>query len=190
MILAATDQVERAERYLAGIPGAAARAMSKAMNRAAGSARAEAVRAITARYATRTTDVRNMIKLSTSTPDRLEVAITARSSALSLGYFPHTPKKPGTGGPGRPALRAEIKRGAGKEVRGAFVVRVNSGLRVMTRTGQKTSSGRDGMRSLYTIPLAEMMGRPDVREAVEEAVIETLDRRLSHEITRELEAAS
>lgn len=188
MIEATTDQLARAQRHLADIPGAAERAMSRALNRAASAGRAEGIRAITDRYAARTGDVREMITLSSASPDDLEVTITARSRALSLGYFPHSPRAAGTGGPGRPALTAEIKRGERKDVGGAFVARLNSGMRIMQRTGEKTSAGKDAMRGLYALPLAEMLGVRGVREAVEEKAIATLDQRLTHEIDRELEA--
>ncbi|MEK0431302.1 MAG: hypothetical protein RL139_1106, partial [Gemmatimonadota bacterium] len=63
---------------------------------------------------------------------------------------------------------------------------LNSGRRIMIRTGRKTASGKSAMRSLYTVPLAVMLGVENVREAVEARAVEVLDQRLGHEIDRAL----
>jgi hypothetical protein len=189
VIIIAADEMARAVRYLIGIEGAAERAMSRALNASAVAGREEAVEAITGRYAARAEDVREMMHLVPSTVKSLETAIRARSGSLSVGYFPHRPSQPGTGGRGKPVLRAEIKRGQAKDFPGAFVAPLSSGNRVMTRTGKKTRAGRAAMRSLYTIPLANMLGVPSVRIAVEEKALEVLGERLTVEIDRELAKA-
>jgi hypothetical protein len=186
VIVAVAQQLERTQRALAAIPGAAEKAMASALNRAAIAGRQRAVEAIVERYAAKTSDVRGMIQLQTASPKNLSAVIHARSKALSLGYFPHAPKRPGTGGTGKPVLRAEVKRGAQKDVPGAFVAELNSGRRIMIRTGQKTASGKSAMRSLYTVPLAVMLGVENVRVEVEARAVEVLDQRLGHEIDRAL----
>lgn len=191
MIVATTEQLDRAERALAHLPGAARVAMARALNRASVAARAELVRAVRERYAVRAGDVREKVSLSSATPDSLEVAVTVRSPALSLGYFPHSPKRAGTGGPGRPPLRATVLKGGGGPVLGAFVAPLNSGLRVMYRTGSKTKKGdKDAIASKYGPAIAVMAGAESVRLAVEARALEMLDARLDHEIDRALEAAA
>jgi hypothetical protein len=165
---------------------AAEEATARALNGAIAAARRHAVATITARYAASESDVEGMLSVSRASATKLDVKIVARSRALSVGYFPHAPQSPGSGGRGKPSLRAEIRRGAPKEIEGAFVARLNSGLRVMRRTGGKTSTGKDKIASVYTIPLAEMMGVASVRAAIEEHALATLDQRLDREIDARL----
>ena len=111
-MITAAAEMDRALRALGHLPGAAERAMARALNGAGVSARAAAIERITARYAVKPEDVRRMIGLSEASPSTLEVAVSARSGSTSLGYFPHAPSRPGTGGRGKPTLRVEILRGA------------------------------------------------------------------------------
>jgi len=182
-------QTERAQQALAGLPGAAEAAMARALNRAAVAGRQAAVTAITTRYAVRAGDVREKITLSTATPEQLSVTVEARSPSLALGYFPHTPSRPGTGGRDKPALTAEIVRGSSKPFAGAFVATINGKPRVMIRTGALTGGGKQAIASVYSVPIAVMLGADSVREAVETRALEVLDERLDHEIDRALGAA-
>ncbi len=186
MIVATTDQLERAELLLAGMPEAVGRAMSRAMNAAAAVGRDSAVKKIAATYAVKADDIRSKIEVSKATPGRLEIAVTLRSRSLSMGYFPHSPVAAGTGGRGKPPLQAEIRRGEEKDVKGAFVAQLNSGLRIMIRTGGKTASGKAAMRSVYTVPFAGMLGATPVRVHVETEALEKLDAQLDREIDRAL----
>lgn len=189
-MIAAEAQLERAERMLGGMPGAAAKAMARALNRAAVAGRQAAVTAITERYAAKAADVREKISLTDATPDQLGVSVIARSPALSLGYFPHSPTRPGTGGRGKPTLRAEVLRGSKKPVAGAFVATINGQPRIMIRTGAKTAAGKAAIKSVYSTPIAVMLGAESVREAVEARALDVLDDRLEHEITRALGEAA
>jgi hypothetical protein len=185
-VITAEAQMDRATAALAELPGAAERAMARALNAAAASGRQAAVKAITGRYAVRAGDVREKISLSTATPESLAVMVRAKSPALALGYFPHAPTRPGTGGRGKPPLRAEVLRGREKAVAGAFIATINGKPRVMLRTGARTAAGRGAIASVYSVPIAEMLGAPSVREAVEQRALEVLDERVDHEIDREL----
>lgn len=189
MIVAATDQLERAQRFLGAIPGATERAMSRALNRAITSARAASIEAITERYELKPSDLRDALTLRTASPSDLQVSITARSGSMPLHYFPHAPTQPGTGGPGKPALTATVIRAQTKPVPGAFVAQIGGKPRIVTRTGAKTKSGKQGLRVLYTVPIGDMLGVESVRIAVEAKAVEVLDQRLEHEIDRELQKA-
>lgn len=190
VILATVDQLARAQRHLAAIPGAAEQAMARALNRAATAGRQAAVESITERYAVNASDVRSKITLTAARPDSLGVMITARSPSLSLTYFPHTPTRAGTGGPGRPVLRAEIRRGESKAIPGAFIATINGKPKIMIRTGGKTKAGKQAIRSATGVPIAVMLGAVSVRAAVEERALEVLDARLGHEIDRALAGAA
>lgn len=182
-MIALADHLATAEQYVGTIPGAAERAMSRALNKASEAAKSSAVRTILSRYAAKASDVNGMITLTPSTPEKLEVQVKARSGSLSLGYFPHSPSTGGTGGPGRPALTAEIKRGDTKSIGGAFIANLNSGPRVMRR------KPGGGIKGVYTIPLARMLGVESVRDAVEADAVRRVGEVLPAEIDRELKKA-
>src|SRR6185369_2758316 len=124
------------------------------------------------------------ITLTTATRDRLGAAVVSRSGSLPLGYFPHSPIEPGTGGPGRPVLRAEILRGQSRDVQGAFVATINGKRRIMLRADGRTASGKTVIRTVSTVPMASMLGAASVVDAVEERAAQVLDQTLDREIDR------
>jgi minor tail protein Z (GPZ) len=179
-------RLERARAFLGTIPKAAEQATARALNKAAAEAREAAVSAIVERYAVHAADVRGKITLATASPNALGAAIVARSGSLSLGYFPHSPVVTGTGGPGQPVLHAEVLRGQDRSVGGAFIATINGKPRVMIRTGGNTKTGRTQIKSVYTVPLASMLGAASVQDAVEDRVEQALDKHLELEIDRAL----
>jgi hypothetical protein len=186
MAISVDKGLERAQAFLGTIPRATEQATARALNKAAAAARNAAVEAITERYAVRAADVREKITLSTATADKLGVEVVARSGSLALGYFPHSPTEIGSGGPGRPVLRAEILRGQERSIAGAFVAPINGKSRIMIRTGGTSKTGRTQIRSVYTVPLANMLGAASVRDAVEDRAAAVLDEQLEREIDRAL----
>jgi len=178
--------LEQARLFLASLPRAAEKAVASALNRAAAQGRDEAIDAIDARYAVNPSDVREKIRLTSATPDNLVVSIIAKSPSLSLGYFPHSPNVAGTGGPGKPVLRAEVIRGQAKDVPNAFVATINGKPRIMIRTGGKTKVGRTQIKSVYAVPIAKMLGAETVRAAVMKRVEAVFEQHLGREIDRAL----
>ncbi len=182
--------MERAERFLSSIPGAAERAMTRALNAAIKGAEVEALEKIESRYEVRGADVKARLTLQLARPTSLSAKLGAKSPSLPLSYFPHTPNQPGTGGRGRPALSVSVLRGQSKDVRGGFVAKLGTKSRIAIRTGQKTRTGKDALKVLFSVPIAEMLGVPNVRLAVEARAAELLDAKLGPEIDRELGRAS
>jgi hypothetical protein len=180
------QELDRARAFLASIPGAADKAIASALNKAAAAGREAAVVAITDRYVVQPSDIRDKVTTKSANPEHLESAVVARSGPLAIGYFPHSPVLSGTGGRNRPALRAEILRGQEKEIPGAFIAPINSKPRVMIRTGKTTSTGRSAIRSLYTVPMASMLGAEPVRDSVEQKAVEAVAKTLDREIDRAL----
>lgn len=190
MITVDATGIDAAEEALAAFPGAVERAVVRALNRASLAGRTAAVKGSAERYAVRQRDVRERISIAPATRDELEITIKSTSGSISMTRFPHTPTAAGTGGPGRRPLRVEIKRGGKVPVRGAFIAPLNSGLRIMIRTGQRTASGKAAIASLYTVPIGIMMGASVVRAGVEERALEVFDQRLAHEVDRAMEERS
>ncbi len=189
MITATTDQLAHAQRFLGAIPGAAERAMAKAMNAAIKGARLEALDKIADRYEVDGADVRARLTTQLARVSSLSAVLKAKSPGLPLTYFPHDPDQPGTGGRGKPPLSATVLRGQTKPVRGAFVAKLGTKARVVERLGHKTSTGKDALRVIPSVPIAVMLGVQNVALAVEERALQLLDENLSREIDRELEAA-
>lgn len=181
VVIVAAAQLAHAASYLQAIPGAAERAMSRALNRSIGEARQGAMATIGARYAVKPSDLAASMSVKNATPSTLSATLTTRSGSLPLSYFPHTPTAPGTGGPGRPILTAEVLRGAQKPVLGAFVAPIGGKPRIVTRTA--TGS----LKVLSSVPIGAMLGVASVRDAVEGHALEHLDANLDREIDRELE---
>lgn len=184
------QQLDKARAFLGAIPRAAEKAVAHALNKAAAEGRDVAVNAIVERYAVSAGDVREKITIKTATPDKLGVEIVSRSPSLALGYFPHSPVTIGTGGPGQPLLRAEVLRGREKSIAGAFVATINGQPRIMIRTGAATKTGRTQIKSVYTVPMASMLGASVVRDAIDDRAAQILDAQLDKEIDRALGKAA
>jgi hypothetical protein len=180
------EGLERARTFLASMGGAAEKATARALNKAAAVARDEAVDRITERYAVKPSDVREKITLTPATPEKLVISIVARSGPLSLTYFPHTPTEIGTGGRGKPVLRAEVLRGQEKTVPGAFIAPINGKPRIMIRSGGRTATNKAAIKSVATVPIASMLGAKTVQAAVEDRAYAVFDEQLNREIDREL----
>lgn len=189
-MISVADSLDRARLFLGSVPGGAERATARAMNAAIRASLHVAVESIAARYAVRPSDVLQSLRITTAKPGNLEAAIVARSGSLPLSYFPHDPTLAGTGGPGRPVLTAEVKRGGSKGVRGAFVATLGGKPRLVIRTGEKTASSKQQLRTLFTVPIASMLTVEPVVDAVEVRVRAVLDERMPVEIDRELSKVS
>lgn len=187
---AVANGLERARDFLASIPGAAEKACANALNRAAAVGRDEAVKSITERYVVRPSDVREKLTVRSATPSNLTISVTARSGALSLTYFPHSPEHIGTGGRGKPVLRAQVIRGHEKSIPGAFIARINGKPRIMMREGGRTATGKAKIKNVFTVPIANMLGASSVQKAVEDRALAVFDEHLAKEIDRALGGAA
>lgn len=182
MIEVTAAHIERAEQLLKDIPGAAPKAMSSAIQRAAETARTEAARKVREKYYVRHSDVISTIKIYRVSA--LSANVVSRGHAVSLSKFQVTPTRPQ---PKRKApIVVRVKRGEGGPVKHAFVAKMNSGhIGVFQRAGKR----RLPVQELYGPPIPQMLGNPSVSEWVEQKAAEKLDERLDHEINRLLEAA-
>lgn len=188
MIEIGTEGLERAEMYLGGIAGAAERATAKAIGAGLTAARKATVSEITTGYEVKRADVEAHMTIEKARTSAMSGALRLRSGSLPLHYFPHTPDQPGTGGPGAPALQVTVKKGQTKTIPGAFVAPLGGKNRIVIRTGGKTRTGKDALKVFYSIPIPQMLARPEIRLAVEEKAVEAIDRAVTAQIDRELGA--
>lgn len=180
MIEVTASHIDRAERLLQNIPGAAPKALSNAIFRAAETARTEAARKVRETYYVKHSDVISTIKIHKV--GALAAKVVSRGHAMSLTSFKVTP---GTPQPRRKkSIVVRVKRGGGGPITSAFVGRMKSGhVGVFLRAGKQ----RTPIEELYGPPIPQMLGNPSVSAWVEEKASSKLDERLEHEIGRFLE---
>lgn len=174
------EQIDRAVRDLQHIPGAAQKALARAMNRAIDGARTTAVKLVRATYRVSAADVKATIgKPSYATPAKLQAGFTSKGKRVPLYAFGPKPSEPGTGGRGKPYLRVAVKRGRPKsKIKRAFIARVRGRLQIMIR---KTKA-RKPIKPLFGPAIPQMMGVEDTIAEVERIAKQRLDARLDHEI--------
>lgn len=184
MITFAPEQLAQAERMLGHLPGEVTKALTRAVNRAAEAARAEAIRGATARYRVKTVDVRKTLNIRKGGGNQPAAAISSTGSRIPLILFRVTPSQPTTGKRmTRPHKAAVLKGKAPEPVPGLFVARMRSGhLGAWHRTGEKTRNKKQKLLENFGPSIPEMLGHESVIRAVEARAQAILGERLEHEI--------
>lgn len=179
------SDIERLRQVLGHIPGATEKATHRALLRAIKTARTEAGRSISGHYAAKAAEAkRHMRTVSGKGAQAAAIAkLLAASEPWELSKFPHKPKKAGTGGPGRPPLRVEVKRGQWKTVPGAFIAPLFGVPKIVTRTTRQPYP----IKKLPAVNPAVMLRNLKVREHVTSRSLEVFSVRLAHEMSRALE---
>jgi hypothetical protein len=192
---AAIDEVSR---LLREVPRGAERALSNAINRGLTTARCETEKQIKQVYDLQKTTVRreSVIEILRCTPDSLIGAVTFSGHKIPLYNFGVTPRQPSSSGAKVPvkikgrwamatpgdAVSVRIRKdGTHKKSRTAFIARMSSGhIGVFERTDSNSSE----IRERPGLSVAQMAGDSVVREQVESAAMDTIDKRVEHEISR------
>ncbi len=134
---------EELERLFERTPREARIVISRAINRAAISARAKASQEIRAKYIIRASDIKGDIKIDKSTPGTLTAEIRASGPMTPLMKFDVTPKKPNDA-----IVRARVKKGGSrKPIQHGFIVSV------LITTYMLVSGIVDTQLRVYTSPL-------------------------------------
>lgn len=177
------EHIERANRALAGIPGAAVRAIGATINKAIEGARTDATRAAKDIYHVKSSDIRRAIMVKRASPSKLEALMRAQGQRRSISEYKLTPRSPEKG---IPDVQAAVKREGGmKDIPKAFIAkRGGSGYTAFIRDGV----GRYGIRRLTSPAIPQLLGNPDVVREVEEKSVERVHKALDHEILRLLGA--
>ena len=174
--ITADKAVERAKKLLSEVPGGVETALMRAVNRAAQSGKAQAVREVRARYTVKAGDIRKTLTTTKATRTSLEAEIVSRGSPLSLASFKHTPRTDTTGA-SRKRVRVAVKKEGGLKPLGqAFVWQG----KIMQRVGKT----RLPIEKKIGPAVPSMIGNPEVVEAIEEQTQETVVKRLDHEVNR------
>lgn len=197
------NTVDRAELLLAGIPGGIDKALKSAISRSAQHLRTNASRHIRQRYDISAANLRMdrsvSIRYSYVAGSGVSADVTFSGTKIPLyRYNGASPSAPTYGGnlvpvlingnwrmvhPGIAASGHKIKGTSPQRFDHAFVARFSSGhTGIFERTGNETSSGRDEVREIMGSSIPQMVGSPEVLDALSESVRDKFDERLTHEV--------
>lgn len=165
---ARAPDVERVRALLAHIPGAAEKAISRALNAAVAKAKSEATTLVQGRYTVEPNEFKKSIKLLKASPKTLRAAFLVRGAAMRLSKFKHSQQ----GG----LVTTEIVRGRAKQWPGSFIARVGGHTGIFSRKRDYSApahgryAGRRKMREGTRGTQRGEVGGPRLRQKLAEAV--------------------
>jgi hypothetical protein len=181
------SQFRAVRESLRHIPGAAEKAIARALNRAVEGGRTDAIRVVCEEYTIRPIDVRKTIHIVRAKPGKLEAQIISTGKAIPLAKFNVKPKKP----PKQEGVKM-VNR-----MRRKVITTVKTGSTHVGRGEkpewfvQKMASGhigvfyREGLQSIkqeYRLATPQMLGNSKVLKLIEERAKVRLDKELTHQI--------
>lgn len=178
MIEITSEQVDRIHLLLGGIKNAPRNAIYNVLNRAVSTVKSTSSKAVRETYKIKHGDLTNNrnIGITKAGPSRLEASITFGGNLIPLIKFNVTPKQPQ-----RKIVSASVLNGGGKShLIHAYVANLGYGVGVFER---KTSE-RESSKQLLGPSAAHMVENGDVLKSVQAAAMDTIDKRVEHEISR------
>ena len=164
MIEITSEQMDRIHLLLGGLKNAPRNAIYNVLNRAVGTVKSTSSKAVRETYKIKHGDLtsnRN-IGITKAGPSRLEASIT--------------PKQPQ-----RKAVSASVLDGGGKShLIHAYVANLGYGVGVFERE----TSARESSKQLFGPSTAHMVENGNVLKNVQAAAMDTIDKRVEHEISR------
>ena len=177
-------QLKNVRDSLLHIPGAADKAIARAINKAAEKARTEGIKAICGEYAIKPSDVRKTIHIVRARPGNLSAQIISTGGPIPLIKFHVTPRKPpakGTKVKDREVVIAGVKFGNAADMPHSFIARMPNGhLGVYSR---KSGAGRNPIKQRYGPAVPQMLGNLSVLGYIETRANERLEKELRHQIS-------
>ncbi|MFD2087837.1 phage tail protein [Brevibacillus brevis] len=176
------QRLNEAANLLAHIPKQIPKVQARAMNRALSSGKTEAAARVRDTYLVRKRDVSETMELKKASANDLDGSLESKGHVMPLIRFRVTPKSPQ---PGRkkPILAQVLRAGGKSPIPGAFVAKVRNVASVYRRTTPK----RFPIKGLYAPAVPQMLDNEKVRKSIQNKMLETLDKRLEHEIGRVLD---
>ncbi|MDR1510899.1 MAG: phage tail protein, partial [Synergistaceae bacterium] len=170
---------------LRSIPGAAAKAAARAINRAAEGARTDAIKAICEQYAIKPVTVRKTLTIKMATEKKLTAEIISTGSQIGLYKFFVSPKKPqNVPVEKRKTVIAGVKFGTKEKFPHGFVAWMEGGHEgLWHRTGGKTRSGRREISEFFGPSVPQMLGNKHVLDFINKGIHERLDKELRRQIS-------
>lgn len=178
MIEIMNEQIERIHLLLGGVKNAPQKVIYNVLNRAVTTVKTTSSREVRKTYKIKHGDLTNSqnIKTTKAGPSKLEAAIMFSGNLIPLIKFNVTPKQPQ-----RKTVSASVLASGDKKwLIHAYVANLKYGVGVFERETSK----RESSRQLYGPAAAVMIGNNTVLKNVQSAAIETIDKRVEHEISR------
>ena len=190
MIQIDESQFRRVQDILQHLPNKIPQAVSSAINRASESARTEAVRKAREDYVIQASGVRETIDIRKASANNLFASMLSRGRPRPLSMFKIRPGRRGSA-----QLIAQVKRGGGGTIRGAFVARMREvGFgrgRRLAEPGQgheavfrRLGKQRNPIEESYGPSVPQMLQSPTINKFIQDKAVETLNKSLEHEINR------
>lgn len=193
MIEITNEQIERVHSILSGVQGGVEKVFNNAINRALGTIRTTAGKQIREVYAISQKDLRpqDNIRLKKASRNDLVGEVFFADRSIPLYRFGVSPKQPVWRGKVKAVVLKEL---GAQEYEHAFIATVRAGGKEHTGVWERTfeRTGREDDRKNSRFPIVEffgpsvfgMAGNSVVLEQVENAALETINKRIEHEITR------
>ncbi len=178
MIEISAEQVDRIHLLLGGVSDAPRNVIYNVLNRAVGTVRSVASKEIRKTYKIKHGDLTSNqnIRVVRAGRSKLEAAISFNGNLIPLIKFDVSPKQPQ-----RKTVSASVlKKGGKKQLIHAYVANLKYGVSVFERE----TSNRESSRQLYGPAAAVMVENDTVLKNVQQAAMNTIDKRVEHEISR------
>lgn len=175
------DMIVDVQKRLGDMYTKAPNVISKSLNRTITNVNSNIKKEVRERYHIKARDVSdNLNKPVRSSSSRLFAEVKSTGGPIPLDKFKVSPK---TVNPNRKSpIKIAVKKDGVKKVMGAFVADIN-GKKVFKRT----TDARLPIKRLFGPSVPQMLGDEDVQENVNTKALETLNKRLDHEISRILD---
>ncbi len=164
--------VQKASSLLSSIPDGTAKAVMRALNRAATQGRTAAVKAIREDYAVKAGPVRRSFRIKKANLSSLEATIEGRGGNLPLANYRLSPRGDTTGA-ARKQVRVAVKNTGMKRLGASFI---HKG-RVLQRLGTRSLP----VREVYGPAVPIIAGSGGVVDAVRDKMRQSFIDRLDHE---------
>lgn len=179
-----SDMLGRAEKMLKGIPGAAEKAVARALNRALVAGRAEGVRAARSEYTIKAAAVRSgFAGMKRARPKDLTAELTAKGKPQALKEYKHSPSSPTTGAKRAP-IRVAVKKGGLKPLGDRTFVGESG--HIVHRLGSTSYP----LEALSGPSVPAILRNEGVSEQIMDRMSEVAESRLDHEILYALEESA
>lgn len=178
MIEITSEQINRVYSVLGGMKDAPQKVIYNVLNRAVTTVKTRSSREVRKTYKIKHSDLTSSqnIKVSKAGPSSLEASVAFGGNLIPLVKFDVTPKQPK-----RQTVSATVyTSGAKQSLVHAYVANLKYGVGVFERKNKS----RDSSRELYGPAAAVMVENDTVMENIQTAALETIDKRIEHEISR------
>lgn len=167
-----SDAIDKAQKYLAGVPKGFETAMMRSLNRALYEGRTVAIRETTKQYTVKARDVRPTFKMKTAHKNNLTASLESKGARLTLSTFSHNPRTDTTGA-NRKQIRVAVINSGLKPLGSAFI---HKG-RIYQRLGRTSYP----IQQKFGPSVPSMLDNDEVVEKVVEKMGESVEKRLEHE---------